>query len=165
MKLKTLFRTLCLMLFLISVTQVGFSQCDLVYLDQDFDCDDGGTPADPSDDTFTVDVLGHDNVADDFFTVTAGPFSVNSPPATVTVASPFDPSCLLVVTLVDPPLDCIPFVCPLWDVCYTLIDQQTCSATYGMTITGNLAGFTLSNLNLTFSLSSGQIESIVLYAR
>jgi hypothetical protein len=99
-----------------------------------FTCDNGGTPNDISDDTYTAVVSPFNTESDIALPdVSYGPFNVTDGDQTVTLTDPNDTSCTGTYTIVAP-AHCDPFSCPDYDICIDLVSEDGCNATYHITI-------------------------------
>lgn len=136
-------------------TEISFTQCDILTSGlQSFNCDNGNTPGDPEDDSYTVTVNGFNNANDNFWQQQFGPFSVADPPPVVVLEDPLVPGCTLNVQILHPPLSCI---CQEFDVCFSLTSDDACTAEYIISITGNLENYYMSQLAFTFAVHNGEI--------
>ncbi len=138
------------------------AQCDLFVVSQNFECDDGGTDNVPSDDTYSVDITVFNNANNNFWTETFGPYPVSTiPPPTVTVTDPMNTSCTEVVQILNPPTVCeVILPCPDFDLCYELVDSTNCSATYEVSIMGELAGHTIGPVSFSWFANGGDIDGV-----
>ena len=179
MKTRIFKNTLLFMLFSISSNiNYVYSQC------QQFQavaspsvCNNNGTPLDPSDDTYTTQVyIAHDNFPNNTWTssdgsytnetysqlfYSFGPYPISGGNISLTVTDDQN-NCSSNVALVAPPTCSQPPVtCPDFDICYQLIEQDLCTATYLVNIDGNLDAYNNINLlNFTFSATGGTIDGV-----
>lgn len=140
-------------------------------------CNNNGTPLHPSDDTFTSMVyVSHDNFPNNTWSSSDGsytnetytqlfyqfgPYPISGGNFSVTITDDQN-NCSSNVTLVAP-ATCSnpPITCPDYDICYQLIENDLCTATYLVNVGGNLDAFSNIN-NLFFSLSAlnGTIDNV-----
>jgi hypothetical protein len=155
------------------------SQCPQFQADFiDSKCNNNGTPLDPSDDTFTAQVSIDNGLnPNGTWSSSDGRYSNQPYPPTIFTFGPYPISGgNITVTIKDDQFNCPPdnvvlfapatcsnppFVCPDFDLCYELIDEGICSATYLVNIGGNLNAYSnINNLNFSFSASGGTIDGV-----
>lgn len=142
-------------------------------------CNDNNTPTDPSDDTYSAQIyVSNDeypnntwsssdgsytnepqNLSNPFYNF--GPYPISGGSVSFVVTDDQN-NCSSNVTIIAPPTcSQVPITCPDYDICYELIEQDLCSATYLVNIGGNLDAYSNINLlNFTFYATGGTIDGV-----
>jgi len=142
------------------------AQCEQIFISSGTPmCDDNETPATTTDDVFFVWVsltnngnpTGTWSSTDPTFSsgdyvnepVLFGPYPITGGNVSVTITDDLT-SCSEILTFVAPsPCSVVPPMCPDFDVCFTLIDQGPCDATYEVVVVGDF-GSSINIRDLSF---------------